>query len=81
MARLNIFGVTNIISAQTTYNLLPQKIDSIEIKNFIFTNFEQRETSLTNTIQPYNPGLITIDMMPNTGYYDYLEIRDITGGT
>ncbi len=76
MLRFNVFGVDNNLSTSVQYTLLPQRVENFNIKNYIYTSTDIEQT---NTIQPYGNGLIIIDTVPVTGYYDYLEIRDITG--
>lgn len=76
MLRFNVPSVDNTLTTFVNYTLLPQRVEGLNIKNYIYTSTDIEQT---NTIQPYGNGLIIIDTVPVTGYYDYLEIRDITG--
>lgn len=67
--------------ATIEYTLLKQRINKIEIKNYVK---KDGVWELDNVLKPAsktatNGGKLIIDMAPDNGYYDYLEIRDITG--
>ncbi len=78
VARFNVAGVNGTLYANTEFTLVPQKIDNINIKNYVTIDDELQQY---NVIQPYSNGLISIDTVPTTGYYDYLVIKDVTGGS
>ena len=69
-----------------TYSIIPQRINKIEIKNYYYQNEYDEHGVITSqkliqqdVLKPNNYGKILIDIVPNNGYYDYLEISDITG--
>ena len=76
-------------SAVVNYVIIPQRIDKIEIKNFYYKNFEEKQADGTtivtqklvmdDVLKPDQAGRMIIDIVPENGYYDYLEISDITG--
>lgn len=63
-------------TAYAEYVLLPQRINDININNYIK---EEGEFVLSNTLRPNGTGLMILNVAPNNGFYDYLEISDITG--
>jgi len=71
--------------ALVEYTILPQRINDIEIKNYYYKNelLEDGSTKLVlvkdNVLKPNNAGKMIIDIVPDNGYFDYLEISDITG--
>ncbi|MFQ6752320.1 MAG: hypothetical protein ACLRFL_01980 [Clostridia bacterium] len=69
------------ITTKATFDILPQKIEKIDINNYTKNG---TEWVLTDMIKPAskespNGSLLRIDMVPINAYFDYLEIRDITG--
>ncbi len=74
-------GVRNSVQL----SLLKQRIDELVVRNYIYEcnndgEFDYTKYTQKNTLRPVGEGLITIDISPINGYYDYLEISDITGG-
>jgi len=63
--------------ASVDYTILPQRINSIEIKNYYK---DKGDYVLNNILQQDKEGLIIIDMAPSNGYFDYLEIVDSVSG-
>lgn len=61
------------------FTILPQRINKIEIKNYVYTTEDGANIAQTDVLRPVGEGLIIIDIAPSNGYYDYLEISDITG--
>jgi len=61
------------------YSILPQRIDKIEAKSYSYTNFAEGKITQSEVLKPNNLGLLVIDIAPINGYFDYLEIDDITG--
>jgi len=61
------------------YSILPQRIDKIEAKSYSYKNFAKGEIEPSEVLKPNNLGLLVIDIAPINGYFDYLEIDDITG--
>lgn len=63
------------------YTILPQRINKIEIKNYYYRNVKDGELELVqqDVLKPNSAGEMIIDIVPDNGYYDYLEISDITG--
>ncbi|MBE5741012.1 MAG: hypothetical protein E7351_00540 [Clostridiales bacterium] len=59
------------------YTILPQRISNIEIKNYYKGSAD--DYVLDAVLKPDSNGRIVIDMVPDNGYYSYLEIVDITG--
>ena len=79
-AELNINFKTEYSAVQTVdFTILPQRIDKIEAKSYVYTDFKNAEIITTNVLKPNQLGLLVIDVSPNNGYYDYLEIDDVTG--
>lgn len=69
------------IGASVEFVILPQHIDKIEIVNY---NNESGDWVIRDILMPAsenstNASRLTINMSPSNGYYDYLEIRDVTG--
>lgn len=62
------------------YTILPQRIDKIEAKSYVYTNtIATGEIEQTEILKPNKTGLLIIDIAPINGYFDYLEIDDVTG--
>lgn len=61
------------------YTILPQRIDKIEAKSYIYTDFAAGAIEQSEVLKPNNLGLLVIDIAPINGYFDYLEIDDVTG--
>lgn len=65
-------------------NVIKQRIDELVVRNYIYKRLQNDEFDYTsyeqnNTLRPISEGLILIDISPINGYFDYLEISDITG--
>ena len=65
-------------------SLLKQRIDELIVRNYVYQRnqdgtFDYNTYTQNNTLRPVSEGLITIDLAPINGNYDYLEISDITG--
>lgn len=73
------FGLTGYSDKQVCYTILPQKIDNIDVKNYVYESDDKNSFIEINVLKQIGQGLIIIDMEPDNGYYDYLEITDITG--
>lgn len=73
------FTLTNGRSANAEFTILPQRINKIEVNNYVYTSREDQEISKSNVLRPDGQGIILIEIAPENGYYDYLEISDITG--
>lgn len=81
---LNItFDYLGITFARASFTVLPQAIDQIEIRNYLV---HDGIYELKNVLKPtsadgtsVNHGQMIISIAPNNGYYDYLELKDITG--
>ena len=73
------FQLANGINASAEFTLLPQRINSIEIKNYIYDDYDMGLISRSDVLRPIGQGLIIIDIAPINGYFDYLEISDVTG--
>jgi len=76
------FAVVNqndevLATAMVNYTVLPQRINSIGISNYIRNG---GTIDKIDVLKQGQDGLIIIDMAPYNGYFDYLEITDITGG-
>ena len=71
-----------IETAIATFTIIPQRINKIDISNYIVTGRESGNTAISqrDVLKQGEQGLIIIDMAPYNGYFDYLEITDITGG-
>ena len=71
-----------IETATATFTIIPQRINKIDISNYIVTGRESGNTAISqrDVLKQGEQGLIIIDMAPYNGYFDYLEITDITGG-
>ncbi|MBR4998515.1 MAG: hypothetical protein IKY10_01425, partial [Clostridia bacterium] len=73
-------GIETIVLDKVLYNIIPQRINKLEIKNFYYKNAQlESEMVLENVLKPDNAGKMQIDIVPDKGYYSYLEISDITG--
>ncbi len=76
------FTIDGVERANIGFTLLPQRINSIEIKNYIRENNSWIESDIIKSGTETDPdvyGLMVINIAPVNGYYDYLEISDITG--
>ena len=65
-------------------NVIKQRIDELVVRNYIYKRLQNDEFDYTsyeqnNTLRPISEGLMLIDLSPINGYFDYLEISDITG--
>lgn len=78
---LKINFKTDYTAVQTVeYTILPQRIDKIEAKSYIKTVTDGSTTyEDTDVLKPNSLGMLAIDISPINGYFDYLEIDDITG--
>lgn len=72
------YTLPNGENASIDFTVLPQRINKIEIKNYVYTS-DDGSIAQSNVLRPTGEGLIIIDIAPNNGYYDYLEISDVTG--
>ena len=72
------YTLTNGENASIDFTILPQRINKIEIKNYVYSS-EDGSITQSNVLRPTGEGLIIIDIAPSNGYYDYLEISDVTG--
>lgn len=70
----------NEIYKTVYYRILPEHISNIIIENYQYVNGFTAETKKSPVLRPDERGLIVIDMDPINGYYDYVEIDDLTGG-
>ncbi len=86
------------VTKKIELTLLPQRIEDIEIKNYMYDLDENGELQTengnikitkTDILKPAtringklvnNDGLIILDMVPSSGYFDYLEITDLDSG-
>ena len=71
--------------AKVDFTILPQRINKLELKNYINIGETGFNWQLSNALKPasktaLNGGLILINLVPNNAYYDYIEIKDVTGG-
>ncbi len=57
------------------FNLAPQQIFDVNLRNYVVENNELVESPL---LYRGKSGVVIIDMYPKNGYFDFLEIRDIT---
>ena len=62
--------------ASAEFTILPQRINKIDVKNYVYIG---KNIERSDYLRPNADGLIIIDIAPINGYYDYLEISDITG--
>lgn len=67
--------------ATADFTLIPQKISNFDVKNYYYKNKNETETELVkeNILKSNKAGVIQIDLVPDNGYYSYLEISDKTG--
>lgn len=73
-------GIEEIVLDKLLYTIIPQRINKLEIKNFYYKNVQtETELVMDNVLKPNYPGKMQIDIVPDKGYYSYLEISDITG--
>ena len=70
------FKLANDNYESVLYTILPQRINKIEVKNYY--NKAGVDT-LEDILKPNAAGLMIVDIVPNNGYYSYLEVSDITG--
>lgn len=63
-------------TAKVEFKIYPQRINYIEIKNYYH---EDGNYVVSDLLRPDDEGLIVIDLAPENGYFDYLEITDATG--
>ena len=75
------FEISQNVKSGITFKIYPQRIDSIEIRNYYFDRTLENggDYVLNNMLRPEDEGLIVIDLAPENSYFDYLEITDITG--
>ncbi len=75
------FGLGSGIYESVYYTILPQRINKIEIKNYYYRNTYGSGLELVqqDILKPNAAGEMIVDIVPDNGYYDYLEISDITG--
>lgn len=82
-SNLKISFKTEYSSVQTVeFTILPQSIDKIEIKSYIGAKVGsgyELNYELSEVLKPNDVGVLAIDISPINGYFDYLEIDDITG--
>lgn len=74
---VEIMGVGE--NASVEFTLLPQRIDSIDIKNYNYTNDNKNDLESSTILRPNSEGMVIINIAPVNAYYDYVEISDITG--
>ncbi len=77
-------GIGNGTQDSLQLSLLKQRIDELIVRNYIYQRnqdgtFDYNIYNQNNTLRPVSEGLITIDLAPINGNYDYLEISDTTG--
>lgn len=79
--KLKINFKTDYTAVQTVeYTILPQRIDKIEAKSYLKNGTGSSATyEDTDVLKPNSLGMLAIDISPINGYFDYLEIDDITG--
>lgn len=75
---------SNTMTTEVQFIILPQRIDKIEVKNYYYQNEGTKDSPdyvniLDNVLKPDHSGFMILDIVPNNGYYDYLEISDLTG--
>ena len=63
------------ITATANYVILPQRINKIDVTNYVYENSTIVQN---NTLKQEGSGLMIIDMAPYNGYFDYLEIIDLS---
>lgn len=78
------FKLSNKNKQSVFYSILPQRINKIEIKNYYYKvkdvgGVSTTERVLEDILKPNHVGEMIIDIVPNNGYYSYLEISDVTG--
>ena len=66
-------------NSSVEFTVLAQRIDSIDIKNYLYTDIVNNTIQASSVLRSDLKGLIIINIAPDNAYYDYLEIRDITG--
>lgn len=77
-------GIGNGAQDSLQLSILKQRIDELIVRNYVYQrnqdgSFDYNIYTQNNTLRPVSEGLITIDLAPINGNYDYLEISDITG--
>lgn len=74
---LNIkFEIKNGAHTKVNLTILPQRISSISIYNYIWVD---DELQINETLRQDSEGFMIINVAPINAYYDYLEISDIYG--
>ncbi len=76
------FGIEGV-STTAHYRILPERIANIIIENYLYTDNivdGHKDIEKSPVLRQNERGLIVIDMDPLNGYYDYLEIDDLSGG-
>ena len=73
------YTLLNGENASIDFTILPQRINKIEIKNYVYSSDDGSSISQSDVLRPIGEGLIILDIAPSNGYYDYLEITDETG--
>ena len=76
------YGATNETQNEATANftLIPQRINKFDIKNYYYKNVEGGIVFVKEDVLKSNQaGTMQIDLVPDNGYYSYLEISDLTG--
>ena len=80
---LRIVFEINGKTAGVNFEVLPQRIQKMEIKNFMYVGTpsigDVTKIRQTDILRPSSEGLMIVNPAPQNGYYDYLEISDITG--
>lgn len=71
-----INGVQNSV----VFNLYPQEIYNINVRNYQVASLDDKTLVEQPILGQGEYGLIVVDMYPQNGYFDYLEIKDITAG-
>ncbi len=73
------FELSNGVNRYVEFTLLPQMVTKIELKNYVYTSTGSTDIELSDVLRPTGLGLMIIDIVPINGYFDYLEISDVTG--
>lgn len=82
------FALNNGKTAFVRYTILPQKIADINVKNYTLKDEDKdgdkeidelKFVLKPSTANSSNGGMMEINMVPDNGYFEYLEIKDITG--
>ncbi len=64
---------------EVKYLIYPQRINDIDVTSYIYLNNSDTLQQM-NVVKQEDYSLFIIDMTPYNGYYEYLEITDVTGG-